>query len=104
MKEPLSIRPDEVRALLAQGALLLDVRTPQEYAAAHIPGAHCLPLNRLPMRMKELPPGGAVIVCCLSGRRSAAAATLLAEAGRWTVYDFGAVAGWDAPLVPESEH
>ena len=63
------------------GAVLLDVRTPEEYAAGHIPGSRNVPLDEL--HWSELPedPGTPLFVCCLSGARSRQAAPAAAAGG-----------------------
>lgn len=67
----------------AQGALLLDVREPAEYAAVHAANAQLMPLGVVGMRLKELEAykDKPVAVICRSGRRSAQAVALLQEAG-----------------------
>lgn len=97
---PSRITAAQLRALLAQNALLLDVRTPQEYAQGHIPGAVSLPLDRLEDGgWANLPRGCAVAVYCRTGRRSAVAARVLADAGFAPVYDLGGLPRWDGPLT-----
>lgn len=63
--------------------LLLDVRTADEYAAGHLPGAYNLPHDQIPQRLAEL--GEArdreVVVYCRSGRRAAVALDVLQRAG-----------------------
>lgn len=61
------------------GAVLLDVREPDEWAAGHAPGAHHVPLGRL--SPAALPAGRPVVAVCRSGNRSAKAADTLAAAG-----------------------
>jgi rhodanese-related sulfurtransferase/rubrerythrin len=58
---------------------LVDVRQPDEYKAAHIPGAYLMPLTELETRLFELPEDQDLIFYCRSGGRSAYAATLAAE-------------------------
>jgi len=58
--------------------VFIDVRTPEEYAAGHIPGARLIPLQELPERIAEVPTDKRVYVYCHSGRRSAKASALLA--------------------------
>ncbi len=55
-----------------EGALLVDVRTPEEYAAGHLPGAVNIPLDQLPKRLEELGKPGeqTIVVYCRSGNRS----------------------------------
>ena len=77
------------------GAVLLDVRTPEEYRAGHIPGAQNLPLNRL--SAASAPAGVPLFVYCHSGARSAQARRILEGAGR-TVTDLGGLMGYRGPL------
>ena len=99
MRNQNRITPAQARQLMQQRAGLWDVRTPAEYAAGHIPGAHNIPLDRLEEQLPNLPSNGhPVIVYCRSGRRSAMAAELLAQAGR-RVYDLGSINCWDGPLI-----
>lgn len=64
-----------------QGALMLDVRTPEEWQAGHIPGATLIPLDQLSARSGELPPGQEIVIYCRSGNRSAQALSMLKEMG-----------------------
>lgn len=67
---------------IAEGALVLDVRTPGEYRAGHFEGAVNLPLQELESRLSELKEKNrAVVVYCASGMRSAQAAKILTAAG-----------------------
>lgn len=59
--------------------LLVDVREPQEYEQAHIPGAQLLPLGQLESRLGDLPDHRDIIFACRSGARSRVAAHLAAE-------------------------
>jgi rhodanese-related sulfurtransferase len=67
----------------SQGALLLDVREPVEYAAIHAPNAKLIPLGEVGLRLKEIEAykDKPVAVICRSGRRSAKAVAILQEAG-----------------------
>lgn len=67
--------------LLAAGAAIIDVRTPDEFTAGHIKGSINIPLQTLGQRMHRLPKDKALITCCASGIRSAAAKRLLAAKG-----------------------
>lgn len=70
------------RTKIAEGATVLDVRTPGEFAAGHYPGARNIPVNELEGRTAEAgDPGRPVVVYCASGMRSAQAAKILAAAG-----------------------
>jgi rhodanese-related sulfurtransferase len=81
-----------------QGALLLDVREPGEYAAVHAVNARLMPLGELGMRLKELEAwkDKPVAVICRSGRRSAQAVAILQEAGFSKVVNVqGGTAAWE---------
>ena len=77
-------------ALVQQGAIIIDVRTPSEYQGGHIRGSRNIPLNMLQSRLAEIRQSNKpVITVCRSGARSASAKSLLAAAGL-TVYNGGA--------------
>ncbi len=59
----------------------LDVRTPEEFAAGHIPGAVNIPLQMIEKRLREIPRDRRLYVYCEAGVRSARAARLLRKAG-----------------------
>ncbi len=86
----------EARRLVAGGAQLVDVRTPEEYAAGHLDGAVNLPLGDLPARAAPLR-GRALVVYCHTGLRAARAVQLLRKAGFPSVYDLGAMDRWYGP-------
>ncbi|HET8724028.1 MAG TPA: rhodanese-like domain-containing protein [Anaeromyxobacteraceae bacterium] len=88
------------RTLAAAGAKVVDVRTPEEFAAGHVPGAVNVPYDELPRRAAEIgPPSTAVVLYCRSGRRSGIAAEALRKAGFTKVYDFQSVSAWPGELV-----
>ena len=61
--------------------MLLDVRTPEEYAEGHIKGAVLIPVQQLQQRISEVPKDKQVYVYCRSGVRSVRAAKMLVNAG-----------------------
>ena len=65
------------RLVREEDALLVDVRSPQEFAGGHAEGALNIPLRELSARRGEIPSGRKIIVYCLSGARSASAASVL---------------------------
>ncbi len=73
---------------------VIDVRNPDEYAEAHIPGARLIPLPELRDRLTEVPTDRQVHVVCQSGGRSAQGAELLSEAGIVAVSVTGGTKGW----------
>jgi rhodanese-related sulfurtransferase len=80
-------------AAVARGALLLDVRTPGEFASGHLPGAVNVPIDALEAEAGEIAAGREVVVYCRSGRRSAMAARLLTARGH-AVIDIGPMEAW----------
>jgi phage shock protein E len=86
-------RSGEVATALAANAVVVDVRTPAEFAGGHVPGALNVPLDALPARLGELPADRLIVVYCASGMRSARAASVLRGAGR-TVVDAGTQAAF----------
>ncbi len=78
----------------ADGALVLDVREPHEYAAGHVPGARLVPLETVPDAVADLPTGQPIFVICQSGNRSRVAAQHLARAGRDARSVIGGTGGW----------
>lgn len=75
------LAPDEAAAWLARGALAVDVREPQEYAAGHVPGAINLPLGSIAARLAELPKDREMVLVCNTGNRSSLSAQLLLREG-----------------------
>jgi phage shock protein E len=60
---------------------VLDVRTPEEFAAGHVPGAVNVPHDQLANRLADVPRDKDVVVYCRSGRRSQIAADILTTNG-----------------------
>lgn len=98
---PRRITVDQACALQADGALLLDVRSREEFGAGHAPGARNIPLDRLAERIRELPPSRQVLTICQSGGRSARAAAALAGHGVHDVSDVrGGMSAWQRAGLP----
>ncbi len=98
-----SITPEEAMQRLDsdEEIVLLDVRTPEEYAEGHIPESHLIPLQTLekeaPLQLadKDVP----IFVYCRSGNRSLEAAKILVELGYTQVYDLGGIIDWPYDVV-----
>lgn len=84
----------EARALVADGAVLVDVRSSFEYAASHLDGAINIPVDELASRVGELDSSHPVVVYCLSGHRSSEAGRILTGAGVDEVHDLGSLANY----------
>ena len=71
----------EVPELQHKGAIFVDLRTPEEYAGGHIPGAVSIPLDELRVRLCELDREKSAYINCYSGLRSYLACRILSENG-----------------------
>jgi phage shock protein E len=93
-----NISPSQARERLAanKNALLLDVRTPEEYSEVHIPHSISLPLNQLKSGISKVASekNTEIIVYCLSGMRAASACKELAAMGYTNVSNMGGIQGW----------
>ncbi len=74
--------------------LLIDVRTPDEFATGHIHNAVNIPLDSIEARLNEIPRTEPVVVYCHSGNRSGKASQILASAGYTQIYDLGGINAW----------
>lgn len=93
----------EATQLINKGAVVLDVRTTEEFAAGHIASARNIPLPQLADRLvdvaknKDTP----VVVVCASGARSATAAAQLRKAGHTQVVNLqGGLGAWQSAGLP----
>jgi rhodanese-related sulfurtransferase len=76
------VSTEDLVAALAAGAVVVDVRTDEEWAAGHVPGARHIPLDQLADRWEaELPDDEPIYVVCHTDGRSRAAASALVRAG-----------------------
>jgi phage shock protein E len=89
------ITPARARELLAEGALLIDVRSPSEFSSGHINGARNIPVGALSAREGELGvKDRPVILYCASGARSAMAKRTLRAAGFSRAHNLGSLSNW----------
>ena len=87
--------PEDAHALVQKGAVLLDVRSPDEFAAGHLEGAINVPVDRLESSLKEVgAPDRPMVVYCHSGRRSRWASEILQKNGFKKVHDLGPMSRW----------
>jgi len=98
----ISITRKEVVEYMDDGAVLIDVRTEEEYDDNHIEGAINIDVdtilkteNLLIYNNAEIDKNAKIIVYCRSGARSANAANRLIELGYTSVYDFGSIDNWN---------
>ncbi len=81
------VRVNEVRDLVEQGAVIIDVREENEFAAGHVKGAKNIPLSQFRERMDEIPKDIPVYVHCRSAQRSYNAVMALENSGYDNVYN-----------------
>ena len=83
----------------AEGAVLLDVRTPQEYREGHIPGSRNVPLQQLDKLDSVVENIDTVLyVYCQSGARSRRAAGILRHMGYPNVLNIGGIAAYSGKV------
>lgn len=78
------------------GAVLLDVREDNEWAAGHAPGALHIPMGQVPQRLDDIPEADRVFVVCRSGGRSARVTAYLNANGWDAVNVERGMNGWNA--------
>ena len=94
---PSEVSIAEAVKLRDAGAFVLDVRQPEEWEQAHIPGATLIPLGELQARSNEVPKDAKVLVVCRSGNRSQQGREILLAAGFTQVTSMsGGVTQWQA--------
>ena len=76
--------------LLANGAILIDVRTPSEFSQGNIKGSKNVPLNTIENKINKMEKlRKPIVLCCQSGMRSRQATTLLKRHGIKEVHNGG---------------
>jgi phage shock protein E len=86
--------------------IILDVRTPEEFAAGHIAGAINIPYTHLPARISELPDAGDkdIVLYCATGVRSERAAERMREQGYTRLLHLdGDMKAWEEKNRPKVE-
>lgn len=87
----------KAREAVKNGALIVDVRTPEEFREKHVEGALNLPIEEIMKGHINLPKEKEIVVYCRSGSRSGASAKVLTEQG-WTVYDVATQSDWEREI------
>ena len=91
---------EELERRLAAGAMLIDVREPDEYAQVRVPGGILVPLQTVPDRLADVPTDGTFYVICAKGGRSREAAEFLITEGRDAVSISGGTTAWVEAGLP----
>jgi len=101
------ISAQEAQRMMEAGGnyLIVDVRTPEEYAVAHVKGAICVPNESIGEEdIPQLPDKGQTLfLYCRSGNRSKQAAKKLAKLGYTQVYEFGGLSDWRGEITIGAE-
>lgn len=91
--EPPRVSGAEAKQLVAAGAVLLDVRTKEEFDGGHLEGARNLPVDRVADELGTLPRDRPIVVYCVAGVRAARAARTLKAAG-FDARNLGSMSAW----------
>lgn len=91
-----AVDPVEAQASLETGAILLDVREPDEWDSGHAPDATWIAMGDLAARQDELAVDRPIVVVCRSGGRSARATAALLHAGYDATNLAGGMHAWAA--------
>lgn len=98
------ISPAEAQQRMSQGAVLVDVREPNEYAEVHAQGARLLPLSSFEQEYAALPQDAELIMICRSGARSEQAGQYLLERGYGNVTNLtGGTLAWVQSGLPSAQ-
>ena len=95
--------PEALAGLIAEKTepyILVDVRTAEEYASGHLPGAVNIPYDVIGSDVPTADKDALVILYCRSGNRSGIAKRTLDSKGYSRVEDFGGIGRWRGDLVP----
>jgi rhodanese-related sulfurtransferase len=93
-----TVQPAEVATRLAEGWILLDVRTDEEWAGGRIAGSVHIPMDQLMQRLGEV--NDRVVCVCAVGARSARVAQFLSSQGREAVNLDGGIYAWANSGLP----
>lgn len=81
--------PVDLKQIIDEGAFLVDVRTPGEFAQGHVKGSANIPLDALPSQLSKFKGKKNIIVFCRSGNRSGQAKAILEQNGFTNVVNGG---------------
>ncbi|WP_260258611.1 rhodanese-like domain-containing protein [Vibrio intestinalis] len=93
-------RADQGWQLIEQGALLVDVRTPQEFQQGHLKKALNYPLSDLDKHFANIDKDTLIVLYCRSGNRSGQAYDYLTKQGFTNLYNAGGYQDMQAAIEP----
>jgi len=94
------IPPHDVKQRMAEGAVLIDVREPDEWRGGHAPGARHVPLGQLARHLPTLPREKDILFICRSGNRSGRATEMARAAGLSATNVSGGMLAWAYAGLP----
>ena len=94
------VTPIAASELAGAGAVIIDVREPDEWSAGHAPGARLIPMSLVDGRIDEIRAERRAVVVCRSGGRSSSVAQLLSSRGIDAVNLCGGMRAWEAAGLP----
>ncbi|MCL1999343.1 MAG: rhodanese-like domain-containing protein [Turicibacter sp.] len=103
--QPKIISSTQAMEMMVGDVIILDVRTPEEFAGGHIENAVSVPLDTIQAGLDFLVPAiipskeHTILIYCHSGVRSNTAANIFANAGFMSVYDFGGIIDWEGDIL-----
>jgi rhodanese-related sulfurtransferase len=89
-----SITVAELRSHPPTHAQLIDVRSPSEFAAGHIPAAVNIPMDQIESRLADLHPGAPIVLICQMGKRASMTAAFLEPCERNLMILDGGTSAW----------
>lgn len=93
------INAEEAKNLIKQKAIIIDVRTKEEYESGHIENAINIPYDNINNKTINNSKDTNIIVYCKSGNRSKIAANTLIKLGYKNIYDLGSINNWNENLT-----
>lgn len=101
MAFPLEVNASDAARLFQEGAVLIDVREPNELAACQVAGSKHISIREIPTRMGEIPKSEQVLILCHHGGRSARVTQFLRSAGWENVTNVaGGIDAWALQVDP----
>ncbi|MBI2496728.1 MAG: hypothetical protein HYV75_01955 [Opitutae bacterium] len=101
METPLEVDVATAAQLLRKGALLVDVREPDEVARCQVPGSRVIPMRQIPENTPALPRDRPILVLCHHGGRSRRVTQFLRANGFVNVTNVaGGIDAWAAEIDP----
>jgi rhodanese-related sulfurtransferase len=98
------VSPKEAQIRMQQGAILVDVREPNEYEEVHASGARLMPLSAFEAAHSSLSKDAEIVMICRSGARSERAGQMLLDNGYTNVTNLtGGTMAWVQDGLPTGD-